>query len=154
MKRFAKGFLILVALLSIAGAQIERKRFSLAVHYRNVDDPNVKRIELAVNGAIARRNRLALALGKKVFEIRPAFDWDKGHAVRWLLDRRAEVDGIALTPLYIGDDITDEDAFRMIREDGIGIVVGPLDRPTEARYALRDTDEVQAFLDRMARPKR
>jgi alpha,alpha-trehalase len=50
-------------------------------------------------------------------------------------------------PLYVGDDVTDEDAFRALRERGLGIVVrDDEDRPTAARYALEDTGDVQRFL--------
>jgi alpha,alpha-trehalase len=88
--------------------------------------------------------------GKKIFEFRPDFDWDKGHALRWL-QRELDLDRPDVTPLYLGDDTTDEDAFRVIRKQGIGIVVGRDGEDSHARYALEDTDEVAAFLGRLAR---
>ncbi|GJD11278.1 Trehalose-phosphate phosphatase A [Galdieria sulphuraria] len=52
-------------------------------------------------------------------------------------------------PLYFGDDITDEDAFQVLQvENGIGIVVTEISRPTGAKYRLRNPDEVQQFLDK------
>jgi trehalose-6-phosphatase len=49
-------------------------------------------------------------------------------------------------PLYIGDDRTDEDAFRTIQQRGIGIVVSQDPGPTMARYALKNPAEVELFL--------
>lgn len=55
-----------------------------------------------------------------------------------------------VTPVYLGDDTTDEDAFRVIRKRGVGVVVGREGEPSLARFALEDTDEVTAFLARIA----
>jgi trehalose 6-phosphate phosphatase len=55
-----------------------------------------------------------------------------------------------VTPVYLGDDDTDEDAFRVIRMTGIGVVVGRDGPPSHARWALEDTDEVAAFLAGLA----
>jgi trehalose-phosphatase len=52
-------------------------------------------------------------------------------------------------PVFIGDDVTDEDGFRAIRNSGIAIAVGQEDRQTEAHYALRDPDETRAFLEKL-----
>jgi trehalose 6-phosphate phosphatase len=52
-------------------------------------------------------------------------------------------------PLYIGDDVTDEDAFAVLTDSGIGIVVGDETLPSNARYWLRDPDAVGVFLERL-----
>jgi trehalose 6-phosphate phosphatase len=67
----------------------------------------------------------------------------------------AEVLGLdepGVVAVYVGDDETDEDAFRAVRDRGLGVVVrGEADeRSTAARYALRDTTEVRVFLDGLA----
>jgi trehalose-phosphatase len=77
-------------------------------------------------------------------------DWDKGKAVLWLLEALG-LDRPDILPIYVGDDTTDEDAFRALEERGLGIVVAETPRPTCARYSLLDTDEVRELLDRMAR---
>jgi trehalose-phosphatase len=77
-----------------------------------------------------------------VYELRPPLDWDKGAAVRWLLSRPGMADR---TPVYLGDDTTDEDAFRVVRENGIGILVGP-PRRSAARYRLSGPAEVRRLL--------
>lgn len=128
---------------SFQGAQIERKRFSIAVHFRNVEEEKQAKIVAEVEKRCASYEKLKLAHGKKVIELRPNIDWDKGEAVRKIL---LSQNGI---PIYIGDDLTDEDAFRAIKEIGIGIVVGEENRETLANYVLKDPQEVHHFLKRL-----
>ncbi len=135
------------ALASISRVQVERKRYAIAAHYR----PNAEagpEVERAVRAVAGRHPGLAVSGGKKVFELRPALDWDKGAVVRWLLqERRLE----EVVPVYVGDDLTDEDAFREMGDRGIGVVVlGEADRPTRADYSLAAPDEVRPFLARLA----
>ncbi len=129
-------------LAAVPGAQVERKRYAIAVHYRNAPPESVGLIEQAVDDARAERPELRKRGGKKIFELLPDIDWDKGRAVQWLLDALDLSDRL---PMYIGDDVTDEDAFRRLGE-GIGIRVGPADQPTAARYVLADTEAVREFL--------
>jgi trehalose 6-phosphate phosphatase len=133
---------------AIAGARLERKTFGIAVHVREVADDRIPDVDAAIGSAAAHHSRLRRSSGKKVFELRPGVAWDKGRAVRWLLDVLG-LDRADVAPVYIGDDETDEDAFRAIQPDGIGLVVlGEADeRPTSARYALRDPDDVRRFLE-------
>ncbi len=139
-----------VALAAVAanhdGAWVERKPAAVALHYRQVDagqlDDLLAAAASVVDDGLARRD------AKMVLELRPALDWGKGHALRMLADEL-----IAPTPsgvLFIGDDDTDEDALVEVRADGIGIVVCDHDRPTHARWRLRDPAEVVALLGRLA----
>src|SRR5690606_7121348 len=66
------------ALGGIAGALVERKRFAIAAHYRLVAAENVAKVEAAVDAALAANPELRKTYGKKVFELRPRIDWDKG----------------------------------------------------------------------------
>ncbi len=137
-------------LAGIAGAQIERKRYSVAVHYRRVAEAEAGRVEEAVDTVLARHSELRKGSGKKVWELQPDIDWDKGHAVRWLM-RELGLAGSDVLPFYLGDDTTDEDAFRVLADDGVGIVVrGDDQRTSAAAYALDDTDDVGAFLTGLA----
>ena len=70
--------------------------------------------------------------GKKILELRPRIEWDKGQAVLWLL-RALKLDRADVCPIYIGDDLTDEDAFEALADRGIGIVVRDGPRETAAR---------------------
>ncbi len=143
------------AVAGIAGAEIERKTFSVAVHFRNVAEPDVEKVEQAVDEVVGRQPKLHKGRGKKVFEIQPRADWDKGRAVEWLLDHARLGAGDAL-PIYVGDDLTDEDAFAALAGRGISIVVRGGDRVTTADYALDDMEDVRRFLvwltERVAEP--
>lgn len=134
---------------SVEGSLVEDKQFSLSVHYRLVASADVRRVEAAVDTAIKRHPRLRKRHGKKVFELRPDLDWDKGRAVTWLLEVVNQRETEAL-PIYIGDDDTDEDAFRALENAGIGVLVSEEDRPTAATHRLSDTDGVRRFLARLA----
>jgi trehalose 6-phosphate phosphatase len=140
------------AVQSVGGAWVERKRFAVAVHYRQVEESLESEIERRVAEVAARHPELRMTGGKKVFELRPGIDWDKGRALTLLLNVLG-LDRPDVVPVYIGDDETDEDAFRAIRGRGLGIVVaGPEeDRPTVADLRVADPAEVRAFLDRLAR---
>ncbi|ADO69670.1 trehalose-phosphatase [Stigmatella aurantiaca] len=134
------------ALAGIPGAGVERKRFSVAVHWRHVEAARLPEVEQAVAGCQARHPKLTRSGGKKVFELRPGIDWHKGRAVEWLL-KALGLEGEGVLPVFIGDDLTDEDAFRTLKGRGLGLVVrGDEERPTAADYALRDVEEVRRFL--------
>ncbi|HYG64547.1 MAG TPA: trehalose-phosphatase [Thermoanaerobaculia bacterium] len=143
-------------LQGIEGVLVEPKRFSVAVHFRLADEAALPRIEQAVDATLADAADAAdiaglrKAHGKKVFELRPDLDWDKGKALLWLLEMRLDHAANPVVPLYIGDDVTDEDAFRVLEERGIGILVAEEPRPTAAAYSLRDPDEVRQLLERLA----
>ena len=132
-------------LAGIAGALIERKCFSIATHYRNVNETEVPRIEGAVSEIIERHRKLRSIDGKKVYELLPNIEWDKGKAVLWLLEKLNLQRPDAL-PIYIGDDRTDEDAFRALEQRGVGILVSEEPKPSAARYALKNPKEVERFL--------
>ncbi|HKV08044.1 MAG TPA: trehalose-phosphatase, partial [Thermoanaerobaculia bacterium] len=132
----------------VAGVLVEPKRFSVAVHFRLAAPDDLPRIESAVDAVQRELPELRKVPGKKVFELRPDLDWDKGHALLWLLGAlHADTD---LVPLYIGDDVTDEDAFRAVADRGIGILVAEEPRETAAAYSLRNTDEVRELLEKLA----
>ena len=133
------------ALDEIPGAQLERKHFSVAAHYRNVNENDVSRVALAVEAVAATHRELRRIDGKKVYELLPDIDWNKGKAVLWLMDTLGLAQGNVL-PIYIGDDTTDEDAFRALKGRGIGILVSEQPQVTAASYWLKNPDEVECFL--------
>ena len=87
-------------------------------------------------------------VGKKVHELQPNIDWNKGQAVAWLLETMGATQ-TELRPLYIGDDRTDEDAFRALEKLGIGILVGEQPQVTAASYSLNNPEEVEEFLQKI-----
>lgn len=136
-------------LATVAGVAVEHKRFAVAVHYRNAAPEAAGSVTAAVHRAGARLG-LKVTAGRKVAELRPNLDWDKGKTLEWIADRIAGQE--PLLPIYIGDDLTDEDAFDSVLHDGIGIVVQHNedgDRSTAARFSLADPDHVREFIERL-----
>ncbi len=137
-------------LAGIDGILIERKAFAVTVHYRLVADDAVPRVHAALDDVAAGHPGLRRTGGKKIVELRPDVTWDKGRAVRWLLGKLDQDDDAHL-PLYLGDDDTDEDAFRALRGRGIGVLVAPAAQITGARFRLASVAEVHDFLERLRR---
>ena len=137
------------ALADVEGSLVENKRYSLSVHYRLVAPEQVPAVEAAVDAAVARQPKLRKRLGKKVFELRPGLAWDKGKAVRWLLDT-IDDQRAGLLPVYVGDDVTDEDAFVELADDGVGVLVSEHPRETAATHRLLNTEAARRFLARLA----
>jgi trehalose 6-phosphate phosphatase len=133
------------ALDEIPGAQLERKHFSVAAHYRNVNEDDAFRVAQAVDEVAARHRELRRINGKKVYELLPDIDWNKGKAVFWLLETLELEHGKAF-PIFIGDDRTDEDAFGALEKRGVGILVSEQPQVTAASYWLNNPEEVERFL--------
>ncbi len=134
------------ALSGIEGAWVERKRFAIAVHHRATPEHLIGDIESEVAAAADEHEALRMTGGKKIFELRPAIDWDKGKAVQWLMDA-AGLDPDETLPVFIGDDVTDEDGFTQVRNTGVGIVAGTEDRITAAHDRLDNPEAVRVWLE-------
>ncbi|KAH9620253.1 hypothetical protein KSS87_021548 [Heliosperma pusillum] len=115
----------------IKGVNVENHKFCTSVHYRNVNEKNWPTIAQRVHDVLKNYPRLWLTHGRKVLEVRPVIDWDKGKAVEFLLES-------------LGDDKTDEDAFKVLRKrkQGYGILVSPIPKETKVFYSLKDPLEV------------
>ena len=137
------------ALATTSGVSVEHKRYAVAVHYRNAA-PEAAQVVTASVHNIGRRNGLKVTSGRKVVELRPDVDCDKGRTLEWIIDQAAGRD--SLLPVFIGDDLTDEDGFDAVLHDGIGIVVRHTedgDRSTAARYCLDDPHRVREFIAKL-----
>jgi trehalose 6-phosphate phosphatase len=138
---------------SIPGVVVEHKRFGVAAHYRNAARDRVDEVAAAVRAA-GQRDALRVTTGREVIELRPDMDWDKGKTLRWVMDHLRGAESGPLVPMYLGDDITDEDAFDAIRQDGFPILVRHSedgDRATAALFALDSPAQVAEFTERLAR---
>ncbi len=133
-------------LASIQGSQVERKKFAVAVHYRNVSSDKVPQLKEIVDNILKDYDTLRKGEGKMVLELQPDIDWHKGKAVFWLIDK-LNLDQSDMFPFYLGDDITDEDAMLSLQELGAGILVGNHGQLTAARYGLKDVDQAGQFLE-------
>jgi trehalose-phosphatase len=136
------------ALAGVSGAWVQNKVLSASVHFRQAPPELVPRVREAVERVAGpHRERFVLRGGKMVLEVRPAVDWHKGRAVRWLWEKLAEGNPNPAA-LYLGDDATDEDAFAAV-PDGVTVMVGPA-RQTAARYRLDGPPDVTRFLGWLA----
>lgn len=134
-------------LKEIDGALVERKKFSVAAHYRLVAPGDQEKVAEVVDKVHHKHRDLRKTRGKMVFELQPKVEWNKGKAVFWLLEKLG-LEGDRYLPLFIGDDLTDEDAFKALSEKGIGIAVQDPPRPTAAPYLLKSPEEVEQFFRR------
>ncbi len=132
------------ALGDVAGVVIEPKGFSVAVHDRQVSPTDVDRVR-ATAAACAAELGLRLRTGKRVRELVPDLDWDKGRASRWLLEA-AGIEPRTSAVIAIGDDDTDEDTFAAVRDLGLTVRVGDPTMPSRAAYNLADPAAVAEFL--------
>lgn len=158
-KRKARSFngILERKLRDYPGLYPENKGSSLSIHYRRLKaglSDSARRFVLrearAHFGAVA----FLFRPGKKVWEIRPRSGWDKGRRVLWALKKerfRKDHDAV----FYLGDDKTDEDAFRALGSRGISIKIsGTLREKTAAAYGLRTPREVVTFLNRLLEVRR
>lgn len=132
----------------VSGVIIEDKKFSTAIHYRLVEEADLPKVKGVVQTALSSSDSLRCMEGKKVFEIMPDIDWDKGKAIKWVV----ETLGISWSDhsvVYIGDDVTDEYAFRSVRVRGTGILVSDEDRPSSADFILESCDDVRRLIEKV-----
>lgn len=131
------------------GTFIEDKGFSLALHFRLVDKGGLSFVKTTFCKSIVPylvKNKIKIRSGKKVLEVMPPVDWDKGKVVLWLLTKQIlAFKKKNIFPVYIGDDVTDEDAFRALKGKGLTIFVGKPGN-SKADYYLKNAEEVVKFM--------
>lgn len=135
---------------SMEGVLIEDKTYTASIHFRLVKDEDLSKLKKIFNQEIESyrsKGVVEVNCGKKVFEIRPSGEWNKGKAVSLL----RQITGFEeeTLPVYLGDDITDEDAFFTLNQEGLGILVSDQERETAADFRLNDVDEVKVFLENL-----
>jgi trehalose 6-phosphate phosphatase len=141
-----------VTLRGIKGVFVENKGLTLSVHYRMVkgaEEKNVSDAFQRITDPLRVTGKIRITRGKRVYEIRPPIDWGKGKAIAWLIAKlkNSSKKGRIL-PIYLGDDLTDEDGFKMInKKRGISIFIGAEGNPSEAQYFLKSPEEVAKFLN-------
>ncbi|XP_020580893.1 probable trehalose-phosphate phosphatase 6 isoform X1 [Phalaenopsis equestris] len=147
---------LLEATKSTPGAKVENNKFCVSVHFRCVDEKRWRALADLVKSVMKEYPKLRLTAGRKVLEIRPIIKWDKGRAMEFLLESLGFADCKDVFPVYIGDDLTDEDAFKVLRNrgQGFGILVSKIPKETSASYSLQEPSEVMEFLQRLVVWKR
>ncbi|KAF8411486.1 hypothetical protein HHK36_004038 [Tetracentron sinense] len=132
---------------STPGAKVENNKFCVSVHFRCVDEMRWRSLAEQVKSVLKEYPKLRLTQGRKVLEIRPTIKWDKGKAVKFLLESLGFANCNDVFPVYIGDDRTDEDAFKVLRDrgQGFGILVSKIPKDTSASYSLQEPSEARTF---------
>ncbi len=132
---------ISTVLEGIDGVMVEDKTVTLSIHYRKVKKQDIKKMTASFRDVADNyKGRLKITEGKKVFEVRPINAWNKGDAVLWILKNF----GAGKMPVYIGDDSTDEDAFKVINKTGTSISIG---KNSHASCYLESQSYVKRFLE-------
>ncbi|KAF8404569.1 hypothetical protein HHK36_009456 [Tetracentron sinense] len=128
---------------STPGAKVEHNKFCVSVHFRCVDENRWNALAEKVRSVLKEYPKLRLTQGRKVLEIRPTIKWDKGKALEFLLESLGFADCNDVLAVYIGDDRTDEDAFKVLcdRRQGFGILVSKIPKDTSATYSLQEPCE-------------
>lgn len=130
----------------LPGVLIEDKGLSLALHVRKAHpDDKIKADAAFLRMALPHIDdgTLRLMPGSNVSELLPNIPWTKGDAVRWIHEAERERRGVDPCVIYLGDDVTDEDAFQEVGP-GSSIMVGP--RPSLIETRLENPPAVEAFL--------
>uniref|UniRef100_A0A7I4DKB1 Trehalose 6-phosphate phosphatase n=1 Tax=Physcomitrium patens TaxID=3218 RepID=A0A7I4DKB1_PHYPA len=141
---------------SIKGARVENNKFCATVHFRNVKEELWEALASKIQNILKDYPTLSLTHGRKVLEVRPAIVWDKGKAVNYLLNSLGFADSSDVFPVYIGDDRTDEDAFKLLNgmKHSCSILVTSVPKSTTASLSLRDPSEVMEYLRRLVHWKK
>ncbi len=137
--------IVTAALKNVHGVVIENKAYSVAVHYRMVasgEKAAVRRTTMQLAAPFVEHHGGQLLRGKQVLELRSNDDWNKGHAALWIRDHLAS----GALPFYVGDDTTDEDAFRALGRRGITVRVGRR-KDSAAQYVVRDIEEIVPLVE-------
>ena len=133
----------------IKGVLIENKGLTLSVHYRRVADKDFiafEQVFLECVWPYIKDQRIDISEGKKVFEIKPDVEWNKGSAVLWFIKHlRKNNRRQKFLPIFIGDDVTDETVFVALKDKGLCIRVG-CRKTSSAQYCLENINQVARFL--------
>jgi trehalose 6-phosphate phosphatase len=128
------------------GFYLEDKGWALAIHARNAEEKQGLQVLESAEKMLTKDvlgEHFQKIHSYRFLEIGP-HNADKGHALRYLFDK---FHWVGATPIYIGDDDKDEEAFQAINEhDGVSILVSKEPRETKAKYILDSPVEVHQWL--------
>jgi len=129
---------------TVPGVVIEPKSLGAAVHYRRARPEVVRPLVAEIRAAVTGWPGLRLA-GRKAIEILPTPRWDKGRCILWIESRLHASAGEPVRSVYLGDDATDEFAFRALAGRAVTVKVGRGGR-TWARHRVRGVRDVHRIL--------
>lgn len=135
------------ALRTFSGVGLVDRGLSLSIDYSKAPRGLGRRVSRAVFSLLSARGGFRLLRKRKVLEVTPDVDWDRGRAVELLLAQEGLRE---LLPVYVGGDEVDEPAFRALGAGGLTVVVGRRPR-SYARLYVKNVEEVGEFVRRVAR---
>jgi trehalose-phosphatase len=130
------------------GTQVDRKRYAIGIHYRNARPEDEEVVRKLVDEILKKHPGHKKGEGKKIIEIKPDIDCIRVKLL-WILDALNLSENKYIIPVFIGDDITDEDGFKALKDIGLGILVGSHGQPTAARYSLKNVFQVNEFFNKL-----
>jgi trehalose-phosphatase len=131
---------------SIPGVFVEDKTYSIAAHFREASALDAARVPEIVQthaASLFADGTLRSMSGAAVIELLPNIDWNKGNAVAWIREMVASTHADPAV-VYIGDDVTDEDGFRVVRSTGLAIAAS--DRIAGAHFHIDGPPAVEQVL--------
>jgi trehalose-phosphatase len=134
------------AVRGLTGVVVEDKEYSFVLHTRQAAPParaEARRSVAAITRPLEAAGAVRVQPGSEMLEVLPSVGWNKGDAVRWIA-RRVTAPHRPVRAMYVGDDVTDEDAFAALPPDGVSVVVGS--RPSVAKFRLAAPMAVEALL--------
>lgn len=133
----------------VPGALVEDKRLGVAIHFRLVAAQDRQEFSRRLRGVLRGLDgNLRVFQGKKTVDLRPAIDWDKGRALE--LIRRSLASARGWAAVFVGDDRTDEEAFRTLGPRGLTVRIGPAP-DSEAEFVLPSREFIDELLDALER---
>lgn len=142
------------SLCPVNGMLLENKTLGISLHYRLVPEAMIAGLYRNFYKILIpwiQSGLIRVREGKKVWEVRPHTRlWNKGRAVQWLLKRyKRRADFLTV---FLGDDQTDEDVFRVLAKRGITVkVTGNPREHSAANYYIHSPQRVHEFLDRVVK---
>lgn len=144
---------LIIKLAKFDGVFVEDKHLTISVHYRLLE-PNLihsfQHVFKEVVSYYLNDESFQVIGGKMVYEIRPRIAWNKGNAVSMLLKELNCSEGKNCVAFYFGDDVTDEDAFKVLEDSGVTVLIGQ-PKPSKAQFYLKDVNEMSIFLQKLIR---
>jgi trehalose 6-phosphate phosphatase len=135
------------AIVPLRGVQLENKHCAIALHYRRVPERGREVLKIAEVVTRSMGAQFAVLVGKCVVEIRPRY-LTKGAGVQRLME---ETPFRGRTPIFAGDDLSDEDAFQVVNQlGGITLRVGESAAPTAATHRLAEPEQLRRWLHQIA----
>ncbi|MFZ2189828.1 MAG: trehalose-phosphatase [Candidatus Magasanikiibacteriota bacterium] len=130
------------------GILIEHKSLSCAIHYRQLNPKLITCFKKDINNIIKplnNNNVLEVLKEKKVIELKPNIDWDKGKFALFIHEYFQNKLKLKLLPVYVGDDKTDEDVFTAL-QSGLTIRVG-INKKSSATFYIKKQEQIILFID-------